>query len=334
MTMRNVTLPILGMLWLAACEDTPTELECENSTAVVTGQVTSGETAQVVSRDLTVRGTAQHGGNLTIRQVLVAGIPATNGGFNFETWSAIVPVGALAALPVGEDGRSTVEVKATDACLRTHTLTTFAVRVDPNPEVEVQSLDLGVTLPGSESYLPATGSIPAVLTLTANAEAANATVTLTAPLGTFQGTNNNQLLLAGDRQSPARGNALFIPGAPGTVVITATAKERTDVATVKVAGPPKLVPSGATLAPGQTVRVTVLTEGRIAACQATPAAGLTVTSGTVDLTSTPGAEDVTQDGFIDIDVSAASDAATAASASISCRDPYGQSVTGTFALAP
>ena len=322
----------LSIAFWTACAVPPGDLECENATGTVSGQVISGETSQLVSRDLMVQGTAMHSQNLTIRQVLVAGVTATNKGFNFETWSVVVPVGALASLPREEDGTVIVEVKATDACLRTHSVASFSLLVDPDPQIDVQNLELAVELPGGESYLPATGNIPAVLSLTANPEAANAVVTLTATQGSFKGTSDNQLLLAGDRQQSARATALFIPQAPGTVVITATAKSKTTLATLKVVGPPALSPSGAMLSPGQSVRVTVLTEGRVVACQATPAQGISVTSGGVDLMSRPGGSDVTQDNLIDVDVSAAAGATQAATTELTCRDAYGQSATGSFML--
>lgn len=334
MNMRKTVFSLLGMLLWVSCDAPPTELDCEDERGTISGQVLSGEVTEAVSKDLQVQGTTEHSENLTIRQVQVAGIAAQNTGFNFSTWSVTVPIGALAALPKGEDGKVAVSVKATDACLRTHEVDSFTLLVDPNPEINVQTLELAVELPGGESYLPASGNIPAVIELTANPEAANAAVTLSATQGTFKGTTDHQLLLAGDRKQPARATALFIPSSPGTVVVTAAAKQVTKLATLKVVGAPSLFPAGATLSPGQTVRVSVLTEGRIAACQATPATGLSVKSGEVDLMSTPGGSDVTQDNLVDIDISAAAGATEKAETQVTCRDVYGQAATGTFTLAP
>ncbi|HEU4729893.1 MAG TPA: hypothetical protein VFT22_18480 [Kofleriaceae bacterium] len=326
--MRNPVL-LLALFLAAGCDPDPSAPDCTPE-ASVTGRVISGPTDQLVDKDLRVRGVAAHSRGLAIRRILVAGIAASNDGFNFDNWSATLPIDTLAgmartATPV------TIGVSAIDACERTFALDSFMVNVDPTPGVRVTELKIASQISSGLDYIPANGSVPALLTITGNADAAHAVVTLSASTGTFTGAPGNQVTLEGDGSAPATATVLYAATTPSSeaVLITASAKGQLAQTSVRVAGPPTLIPGSATLAPGQDVAVTVQTQGTVQACQATPAQGITITSGG-DLMAIPGGIDSNGDHLIDITILAADPLTAAASSTITCRDPYGQFSTGTY----
>ena len=330
--MRNAVITLVLCL-TPGCDSDPTEPACA-ADATITGGVIAGPTDQIVDKDLHVRGVAAHSDGLTIRRILVAGIAATNDGFNFDNWSATIPIDTLAGMartttPV------TIDVTAVDACQRTFKLDSFMANVDPTPGVRVTQLTITPQISSGLDYLPANGSVPAILIITGNADAAHAVVTLSASVGTFTGATGNQATLEGDGTAAATATVLYAATTPTSqaVLITASAKGQLAQTTVRVAGPPTLLPSAATLAPGQDVAVTVATQGTVQECQATPATGLTITSGG-NLMSAPGGIDTNGDHLIDIDVKADTPLTAAASSTITCRDPYGQFSTGTYRAQP
>jgi hypothetical protein len=337
----NRKLFILGVapitcVLLTSCElSRQEELDCTTQKSGTTrGVIISGPTSELVTQDLVVRGSAEHSEGLAIRRVLVAGVAATNQGFNFDSWSATLPVATLAGLPVDEDGRVTVKAIAEDACLHRSELASFPLRVDPNPSVRVDQLTLTITYPSGENLLPADGHTPAVVTVQANPEAMNATVMLSTQNGSFQGTSGGTVVLTGDRKSPASTHVLYTSTVPGTFVLTAESKGRMATTSVQVVGPPTLAPNAASLSPGQKTRITVFSGAPVKECQATPSTGLTVTSGDINLMATPGASDTNGDERVDFEVAAADDLAAAAATTVTCRDVFGQTVSGVFSASP
>lgn len=328
--------PLLSIaLVLAACESDPSAPACDVA-GEVTGGVIAGPTEQLVDADLRVRGVATHSEGRTIRRVLVAGIAATNDGFNFESWSVTLPIDTLAGLARGAGAAVTIEVAAIDACERRFELESFTLNVDPTPGVRVTSLAIARAISSGLEYIPASGAVPALLTITGNPDAAHAIVKLSASAGSFTGAPGDQVTLQGDGAAAATATVLYSASTPTSqaVLITATAKEQIAQTTVRVAGPPTLLPGSASLAPGQEVAVTVLTQGTVQACQASPAQGLSITSGGQDLMATPGGVDVNGDQLVDIRVEAAPSLTGAVSSTVSCRDPYGQASIGTYTAQP
>ena len=330
--MRNAVIGIV-LLLAVGCDSDPAEPSC-NVEGTITGGVIAGPTDQLVDKNLLVRGVATHSEGLTIRRVLVAGIAATNDGFNFDNWSATIPIDTLAGM-ARTSTPVTIHVAAVDACERTLEIASFMVNVDPTPGVRLTSLVITSEISGGLDYIPGSGSVPAILTITGNADAAHAAVTLSASTGSFTGAPGNQVTLQGDGTGPATATVLYAATTPTSqaVLITASAKGQLAQTAVRVAGPPTLLPGSATLAPGQGVAVSVATQGTIQACQATPARGLTITSGG-DLMATPGGVDTNGDHLIDIDVKADAAITSTTSSTITCRDPYGQFSTGTYTAQP
>lgn len=108
-----IALALLAPL-VAACEDPPPiEPDCSG---VMEIRILDPEPGLVVSEDLSVSGSAEHTTPLAIRSVTVAGVPARRDGFNFERWSATVPLVELLELAAAETGRAIVPVVALDAC--------------------------------------------------------------------------------------------------------------------------------------------------------------------------------------------------------------------------
>ncbi len=315
---------------LAACGAPETEVDCKGNLPVE-GVITLGPTLEIVGGDILVRGTAEHPGGLTIRSVNVAGVPADNLDFNFSRWEALVPFDQVQTLDLDQSGTATLIVTARDVCGSRTVIDSFTVSLDPRPGVNVDRLDLELVLPGTATYLPISGAHAAVVHATANPDAAGAPITFDASVGVLDGANAT---LLGDGVTDATATTLLSSTDPGTSLVTASAGNRLAQASLTFAGAPALVPAGATVAAGQTLRLTVFTEGKIANCQATPVAGALVTSGQVDITATPSASDLTGDGRIDIDIAVSGSLAEEATVNVVCTDVFGQPGTGQYTLVP
>lgn len=337
--MRTILLVPIA---LAACDTPPASRECTNDEGAIEGSATSGPTEQVVAADLTVSGVATQTDGHVIRRITVAGISAKNEGFNFETWSAVLPIGLLAGLPAdsNDPNKSTIEVVAFDGCEQSFPIDSFEVAIDRTPGVRVERLALSIDFPGDEQsderFLPADGSASGLIRIIANSDARGATVTLTSNSGTFEGVaTGNTVVLSGDGTGDAEANVFFTGTQAQTAVITASTKTATSAPlAVDVAGPPTFIPAGATLDEGDSVSVSVFTDGKVESCQATPVLGLTITSGAANLMSTAAANDTNGDGRVDILVKAAVALTAPVESDVTCRDRYGQQTTVTFGAAP
>ena len=312
-----------ALLLLIACE--PPELTAACDAAVdadLSGSLIEGPVDDVVDSELVVQGSASHARGLAIRQITVAGVPATSDSFNFERFSVAVPWSVLASM--AEDDVAAVDVIAEDACGVTATLSTFDVSVSPVERGDVTELNLDVDLGSTLDWLPADGVTQAALRLTANPEARGVPVDLSATVGTVHGAASLRLTEDGDVTSAS---ALYVSDTPGTVLLTATAGGQLASHTLVVAAPPAVLPAFADVSPGGRASLSASSAGAVQACRATADPGLTVTSGAIDLTRADGAFDENGDGHPDIRVEAAEDAELGATAVVTCRDPFGQSGT-------
>jgi hypothetical protein len=186
-------------------------------------------------------------------------------------------------------------------------------------------------LPNGQTYLPSSTPGSALITVLSNPASAGAVVMLATSLGTVTPA---QVTLSGDGVAMASAMALFSSTVAGSAAVTASAKGTTAGTIVPVAGPPVVVPAGAMVPLGGSIRLMVLGAGRVESCQALPSPGFTVVSGTKNLMVEPGGIDVSGDGAIDIDVIAGADRTTPMQTTISCRDPFGQVGLATFAGPP
>jgi hypothetical protein len=319
---------LLLALTLAACGAPETVVDCSD-TRPVEGVITLGPTLEIVGGDLLVRGTAEHPDGLTIRSVDVAGVPADNLDFNFSRWEALVPFDQVQTLDLDQSGRATLLVTARDVCGDRTVIDTFTVTLDPRPGVNVDRLELDIVLPGTATYLPVTGAHAAIVHATANPDAAGAPVRFNASVGQLDGATGT---LLGDGILEATATTLLTSTSPGTSLVTASAQNQLAQTSVTFAGPPALIPAGGSVAVGQTLRLTVFTEGEIASCQATPVAGVLVTSGQADITAVPSATDLTGDGRVDIDVTVGDGLLEDATLNVVCTDVFGQPGTGEYTL--
>lgn len=124
-------VPLLALLALltAGCEDPPPiEPDCSG---VMEIRILDPEPGLVVSEDLPVSGEAEHSTPLAIRSVAVAGVPARRDAFNFERWSATIPLADLREL-ADDTGQAVVPVAAQDACGQEAEVSVRVV-VDPAP---------------------------------------------------------------------------------------------------------------------------------------------------------------------------------------------------------
>jgi hypothetical protein len=336
---------MIAALAVAACDAPSIDRDCddEEGGGRIEGAIITGQTNQVVAADLTVRGTATHTQSLVVRRILVAGIAAKNEGFNFEQWSAVVPIGVLGRLPAsGGPDRVEIEAIAFDGCDQEFSLgEPLVIDVDRTPGVRVERLALDVAFPGSEQpderFIPADGSASALITVVANADARGAAVTLTTNVGDFEGvTEGNVVHLAGEGMADATATVFLTADRAQDAIISAHTRTATAPAiAIDVAGAPTLVPSTAMLEPGDSISVTVFTDGKVESCQATPATGMTVRgSDDTDLMQRPAAPDSNGDGRIDFVVRAEPTLTTAVTTTVTCQDRYGQAAPGTFHGAP
>lgn len=311
--MRFLPLPFF-LLALYSCNTSAPAAnpDCEGGAS---GQITA--TAQFSPgnpqrHDLVVTGTAADDRGLAIRSVTVSGVLATNTGFNFSTWTATVPAATLAA-QADSSGQTTISVVAVDSCGATvNAYTSPAFAVDLTPGIRVDSLQITLTPPGGEAFIPANGSIPASLRITANPEAAGAVVAVSASIGTIDGAVGGTVVLSGDGHTmPAAASLLYQSTKSGNALVTASAKDQTATAAVLVAGPPLILPISATVGIGQKLTVTAISDGSVDSCAFTATPGLAVSSTQVS----PTRIDIT----VDATKASAGDVATG-----TCRDAFGQ----------
>ena len=128
---RTISSAIAAAIAIAAsgCSAEPVEVDCDATKVNITGTLISQVPTAPVDKDLDVQGTATDGNNLAIHRVLVAGVPATNMGFNFERWSVHLPFQVISSLARNEAGRAVVVVKAIDTCNREATISMFTLSV-------------------------------------------------------------------------------------------------------------------------------------------------------------------------------------------------------------
>jgi len=348
MTATRLALAALAALALAACDGAAgvDTLDCPAdpgpftlATSRVTGTVAlDAPLAAPLTRGDTVvlRGTAHHEDQLALREVLVAGVSATRTTFNFGEWSASLRYEDLVLTAAPDaDGNVTVPVDAIDACGLRYPITTLSLPVDLTPDLDLDTLTLTATYPGEHASIPANGTAPVTLTVVATGRAAGAAVTLAAPSGHLQGTSAaSRVILLADPNDPevASATALFYATTPGTVVLTATAEDLLATAFVTAAAAPVIAPAGATLTPGASLDLAILTDGELASCQATPSATLTATTADdTPITAAPTAV-AAGPGDAAVHLAVAPEAADGDALTLTCADVWGQFAAATFTV--
>lgn len=309
-----------------------TEVRCEDASSTnITVVVTSGTGQQRLGGDVTLSGTARQSKGLAIRRLTVDGVAVTAGRLNYATWSVVIPAASLGKVESGPPLELAIE--AEDACGSTFSSKETVTLVAP-----LSGLDVTVTYPNPEApYLPATGDAQAIVRVSADASAIGAPVTVRSsdPALVFLGRENEQVTLQAAENEKAAAQVLVSGEKAGTYTIEASGEGQSSLETVRIIGPALIFPGQATLGPGDTLDVNVITEGVVQSCQATPSAGITVTSGGQNIAITPAADDADGDGSIDLTVTTSDMATAPASVSVTCRDPFGQVTTvATYELVP
>ena len=294
---------LLTALLLGACTGGDPERACEDGVSALTANVPEITPSKPLEKDLDVSGTIARPAGVTIYNVWVAGVAATGTGLDFDSFTAKVPYDRLLSLATAatdeEPAMATIEVTARTNCGYEHaSLASLSVPVNLSPGIKVSRLAFDPALiPNDAGYLPADKTSSATLRLRANPEAAGAVVSLSTSSGMFVGVGTgNTITLSGDGKTDAVASCAF--ASDRDAQISANSMGSSATTSVTVAGAPTLVPSKATLRPGQSESVTVFTDGKLRWCQASPAPSLTVTSGGTDLMATPGGKDVTGDGSL------------------------------------
>jgi hypothetical protein len=333
-------------LLLLACEKDPIPtVDCEVTTVI--GTVDHGPTDRPIRSDLAITGTLS--ADVAVRSIIIGNRPAIPVTDNFGTWSAVLPIATLVTLAAtagdtdGDGlGSVTLEATATDTCGQTHTIgSPFQVDVDLSPEVIVSSLDVDVQIPSGKSYVPKNGSAVAVLNLSADKDAAGASVVVKSSIGQLQ-ADEDGVTLAGDGEGLASATVLFYATATdeeGTALITATAEDQVATTTVKIAGPPRLSPETLSLEAGQQEIISVYSQGSIDSCVA-----YAETTSAIEVSENGGdtlfgrvVSDTDGDGWLELLVKVNDNLTEAATVQIRCCDVYNQCTSdgdGIYAVTP
>lgn len=243
------------------------------------------------------------------------------------------------SLEVSVDGTLAAATQTTVRCFDAYNQVGEALfkaerQAPPIPPIVVTSLVPTAAPLNGVSYLPSTLAVHTIVTITGNPQAAGASVSLVASLGST--VTPDHVTLTGNGTAAAVAYALFSSTARGNATITASAGGQLGQATIPVVGPPTFAPDGFHIPAGQSRGIAVLQDApaRSTSCQATPAAGIHVTSGMADLMAAPAGVDQTGDTVIDITVRIDPGTADDTTTIVTCRDVFGQVGTAAFVVGP
>lgn len=291
-----------------------------------------------IERDLTVRGTVEGFGSLAIHRVVVSGVTASNDGFNFDTWSATIPLSTLVAVaeptepPGGGPLRNLAEldVYLEDACGARH----FQA-IEDRRSVEVvdgagtvRELMVRIEAP-SGGFIAANGVVAATVVVEASAPSAGGVVQLTTTRGTFVGAGTSADVVLQRVGERARASTLLTSDMAGDVTVTARAGSLSDSATIVASAPPTISPAGGTLLAGQATAVRITTTGQLDSCVASGSPAFRVTSAGRDLLAGPVSAGMATE--LDARVEALPTEVDA-SVTLRCDDVYGQEARATFTI--
>ncbi len=269
-----------------------------------------------------VAGTALHPGGLALRSVRVGEHEVTADGFNYASWSVLIGP-ADAADMLDDQGALDASVVATDACDVDSAFASVELAPDDGSGADAGTLALQIEVPGGASYLPADGSVQALVTVMGDADAAGRAVELSATLGSIE-PGTVTLALDGDG---ATATAAYVPNGPGPALLTAVSGDSAAFRAVQNAGPPVFIPDFMHIEPGEALGVQVSPNGGVLdGCSA--AGELGVFSGGTDLTASEGGADGDADGLWDLFVTAPAGASAGDSVVITCTDVHDQAATG------
>ncbi|MCB9682186.1 MAG: hypothetical protein H6733_12035 [Alphaproteobacteria bacterium] len=329
----------------------PGEIDCtllaaRGFTTTVTGSIQAGVPSDWVTGDLTVKGTMSS--DVGIASATLGGVAVTNGGFNFDTWSATVPIDLLRTLPVDPaTGTTRLELQATTVCPAA-TVTAVDHRdvlVTPVTGRPVGGLEVEAALP-TWCYLPVSGAAEAILDVCADADADGASVSVTVVNGTLDGPADNAVVLdvGGSDVCAEAGATVYVRATAARPVVTVRATAaaptllRFDAAGSPTITAPAGVPAGATRSGW------VATDGTLASCR-----WFEDTDGafTITLDGEPPVDGVwslepptptdcasfAPDAPRQLQVHATSEAPVGATATLTCTDVYGQRASLPVAVA-
>lgn len=313
---------VVALIGIAGCDDHDART-CPAGT--IDGRIVTTMPSEPPLADFTLRGTLNVPADVTVYGINVNGAKAVNDGTNFDHWTVTLPLSLLANQAV--DGMVTLAPVVYSNCADAVALGTQTIPVDDTPAVAVNAINIAVSYPNGQTFLPATAPVSADLLVTANKEALGATVSLTTTAGMLA---SSEVTLTGDGNGMAAASVRFTSATPGVALVRATAKGRSGSALITVAGPPVFSIASATLQAGNRVTLTANSPGRITRCQATPATGLRVLSGTNDLMTGTTTLDQPDAGRVNLSVAVDGALTAAAETRVSCHDAFDQVAEAVF----
>lgn len=333
---------------VAACDDAADqerEVVCPSESGPfrledsrITGTLEFEPPAEPLGRGdtLLVTGTAFHEDGLAIREVRVAGATATRDEFNFGRWSATISYEAVVtASPTSAESQVEIQAVAIDACGKRYPFGVATVEVDPSPHVDVDELSITVEYPEGIDFIPASGAVPAIVTIVGTGRAAGAVVAVTSDVGELRGLDEGgNVVLGAPAGETDVGTATLVFSAddPGTATVAATVEDKLAVALVRIEGPPTLSPRRATLVPGASIEVDVAGATDVR-CTATPDDDLVVAHFDAPLSGDPMPLEVDEGGRRVLVVSAAAEPVQLETeVVVACTDDFGQVGGGRYRL--
>lgn len=287
-----------------------------------------------------VSGTARHPRGLTIRRILVGNVPATHSSFNFATWSAEISAEELARLSSLADGgvgeTVAIPVVAYDVCDvgTPRGSATLNLQIQTAAQTRVRRLAVARVPDAQMPPGAAPLNAPVQLEVRTNLEASGVSVRASLDPGGSGATfadGSAQVTLtptASETNDAVARFSLRGATATGTAVVTLIAGNQATALAVRFVGPPAMLPESPSIAPGQTVRVNVISDGLLHECALSPASS---TAFTVD--------GIPATGRVELKTARADFGFTATSMpgpslTLECRDTFGQSARAAIARTP
>jgi hypothetical protein len=199
---------------------------------------------------------------VAIEALTVGGVPvpATAAASNFALWTVDLTRDDLEANRVDTDAK--LDLVAKTVCGQSTTLASRLVPIGPSPTVPVTNLELTIEPPQGACYLPADGSAPARVHVSADKAFAFSAVTPAASKGTLSPSGNVTL------NQDGAFDLFFTASAPGMAIVTVSSGGVTgDPHAILVAAEPQLAPTGGVAVRGTPYSLYVSSAGNLATCR-------------------------------------------------------------------
>jgi hypothetical protein len=319
---------------------------CDDDTTATCGEPKMADRVSIdtpydpplVGEDAVIHGKYALRDNERVYALYVGGLAATADEPNFERFSITIPFATLQAraLSAGTPTSVTFDATAVSSCDSTGTEAMVGQLMIDLRAVTGLSVTSTIEPP---KYVPNSKNVAVELDVSAGPDAAGVPLTVSTSQGTLLGTS--MLALAGDGVQNASATFFLLPdpAKEGTAEVTVQAANVTKSAQVRILGAPTLNPGSTTIAPGMSTTVFIASsldpskvKKSLAGCSAVASINMAVSDNNVPFQNGPLHIPVSVDSVEHpiFTVSAGAGAAGGESASVTCYDTFGQSVTAVY----